>query len=160
MAKIYIVELTEEERGRLESMLRKGKSLAREQTRARILLQASEGVKDQDIAEALKCNVRTIERLRQRFVEYGFEAALHERPRPGAEPRLDDRQTAHLVALACSAAPEGYARWTLRLLADKMVEMGIAERVSYETVRQTLKKTNLSLGSARNGVSRPRGRRT
>jgi len=140
-AKKYIVDLTAEERNELLALIRSGKTSARKVTRARILLKADEGLTDEEIAEELATSVPTIERTRQRFVEENLNA-LHERPRPGQRPRLDGKGEAHLIAVACSTAPAGRQRWTLRLLADKAVELGLADALSYETVRQVLKKTN------------------
>ena len=138
--KKYIVELTVAERDELDGLIHRGKSLARSQTRARILLKAAKGQLDADISNELGCGLSTVERTRKRFVEEGLESALHERPRPGANPKLTAAQTAHLTALACSPAPGGRKSWTLRLLADRMVEMGVVESLSYETVRQAMKK--------------------
>ena len=150
--KIYRVKLTPDERAQLVELLSKGKAAARTLTHARILLKADEGeagprLSDEAIAEALDVNRSTVERVRIRCVEDGFEAALRPRPSRQLHPRkLDGAQEAHLVALACSPAPKGRARWSLRLLADKIVELEIADAISYETVRQTLKKTNSSHG--------------
>jgi hypothetical protein len=150
--KVYRVRLAPEERAQLQEVLSKGKAAARTQTHARILLKADEGVAgprltDDEIAEALDVNRSTVERVRIRCVEEGFEAALHPRPSRQLHPRkLDGIQEAHLVALACSPAPKGRARWSLRLLADKLVELEIVDDISYEAVRQTLKKTNSSRG--------------
>ena len=126
-----------------------GKRSARTLTRARILLKADQAAggpawEDAKIAEALGCGVRTIERVRQRFVEQGLEAALSHKPqeRPSRERRLDGAAEARLIALACSQPPEGRARWTLKLLADKLVELEVVESVSDETVRRVLKKTS------------------
>lgn len=152
MAKKYIVTLTDEERESLGKMVSSGKGAARRLTRARILLKAdaSPGCpawKDEQIVEALDVGIATIERLRRQFVEEGFEAALSGR----ASTRkfhytLDGDAEAHLVALACGAAPDGRSRWTLRLLAGKMVELEYVEAVSHETVRRVLKKTRSNLG--------------
>jgi transposase len=150
----YAVDLSEEERARLESMLRKGKSSARLQTRARILLKADEGMLNQDIMRALDVSETMIYRVRQRFVEEGVEAALHDKARPGKKPKLDDKQCAHLIAIACSDAPQGHDHWTLRLLADKVVELGFAASFSHEGVRDVLKKTSSSRGKGNNGASR------
>src|SRR5712691_981603 len=146
--KLYRVKLTPEERAQLLELLSKGKAAARTLTHARILLKVDEGVagprlSDEAIAEALDVNRSTVERVRIRCVAEGFEAALRPRPSRQLHPRrLDGRQEAHLVTLACSPAPNGYGRWTLRLLADKLVELDIVDGISHETVRQTLKKTN------------------
>src|SRR6266849_4100486 len=147
--KLYRVKLTSEERAQLGELLSKGKAAARTLTHARILLKGDEGeagprLSDEAIAEALDVNRSTVERVRIRCVEDGFEAALRPRPSRQVHPRkLDGVQEAHLVALACSPAPKGRARWSLRLLADKLVELEVVDDISYETVRQTLKKNEL-----------------
>jgi len=152
MKKLYRVKLLAEERAQLEGMLSKGKAAARTLMHARILLKADEGVagprlSDDQIAEAVEVNRSTVERARMRCVEEGVEAALRPRPSRQVHPRkLDGVQEAHLVALACSPAPKGRNRWSLRLLADKLVELEVVDDVSYETVRRTLKKTNSSRG--------------
>lgn len=150
----YVVDLTEEERGQLLQLLRKGKSPARKLARARILLQADEGRSDEQVAQALHVGSATVGRIRQRFVQEGLESALAERPRPGQRPKLTGKEATHLVATACSAPPEGYARWTLRLLADKAVELGLVDSITRETVRQVLKKQRSSPGRKSNGASR------
>lgn len=114
-------------------------------TRARILLKAADGWPDRRIAEALHIGRATVERTRQRFVEENL-AALDERPRPGNKPKLDARAEARLIAEACRAAPDGRERWTLQLLADRVVQLQLAESYSYEAVRRVLKKTNSSRG--------------
>jgi putative transposase len=152
-AKKYLVDLTADERETLLQLIRKGKPSARKVTRARILLKASEGFTDEQIAAALNTGEATVERTRKRFVEEGL-GALDERPRPGARAKLKGKQEAHVIALACSKAPEGRRRWTLRLLADKVVELGFAESFSREAVRRMLKKTNSSPGSTSSGASR------
>jgi transposase len=150
--KVYRVKLTPEERAELVELLSKGKAAARTLTHARILLKADEGeagprLSDEAIAEALDVNRSTVERVRIRCVEEGFEAALRPRPSRQLHPRkLDGAQEAHLIAVACSPAPKGRARWSLRLLADRVVELEIVDAISYETVRQTLKKTSSSHG--------------
>jgi transposase len=150
MAKKYRVTLTVEERDELERMISRGKSDARVLARSRALLLADESGKragrtDDDIATALNLSLRTVERLRQRFVEEGFSIALRPKPAKRVYRRLlDGRQEAKLIALACSKPPKGKRRWTLRLLAEQMVELRHAGTVSHETVRQTLKKTNSS----------------
>jgi transposase len=150
----YRVDLTEEERGRLLGLISKGRHGARTLARARILLKADEGeLTDEGIAAALNVGYATVGRVRQRFVEDGLERALQEAPRPGAKPKLDERQCAHVIAVACSEAPEGHDHWTLRLLADKVVELGFAESYSHEAVRQTLKKTTSSHGNEKCGAS-------
>ena len=145
--KVYRVKLTTEERAHLLELLSKGKAAARTLTHARMLLKADEGeagpcLADDEIALDLEVNRSTVERVRTRCVEEGFEAALRPRPSRQLHPRkLDGIQEAQLVTLACSPAPNGRGRWTLRLLADKLVELEIVDGISHETVRQTLKKT-------------------
>ena len=141
MNKRYIVDLTEDERAGLLALLHKGTAPARKLTRARILLRADEGDTDRGIAAALHVHAATVERTRRRFVEGGVERALSDRPRPGGRPKLDGKGEAHLVALACSVPPEGRARWTMQLLADRPVELALVAAISDETVRRTLKKT-------------------
>jgi transposase len=140
MRKRFIVDLTHEERASLASLLGKGVAPARKLTRARILLLADEGGSDQAIAAALHVHPATVERTRRRFVEGNLERALTEKPRPGGRAKLDGRQEAFLIALVCSQAPEGRSRWTMQLLADRLVELQIVEAISDETVRRTLKK--------------------
>ena len=154
----YTVNLSPAERETLTHLVRAGTRGARSLTRARILLKADEGLSDSQVADALNVGVATVHRIRQRCVEDGPEAALRDRPRPGAAPKFDTKQHAHVVALACSKPPEGHTRWTLRLLADRVVELGVAEQCSYETIRRALKKTPLassSRGRRRSGASRP-----
>jgi transposase len=146
MRKKYIVELMAEERKELLDLIKKGSASARKLTRAHILLRADEGASDGDIAEALHVNRSTVERTRKKLVEGNLEFALSERQRPGAKRKLDDKQEAFLIATTCSAAPQGQARWSMQLLADELVSLGIVETISDETVRRTLKKTFLSLG--------------
>ncbi len=151
-AKLYKVTLTDEERQELSALVRKGKGIARRLTRARILLMADEsqlGIawKDAEIAKALGVHVRTVERTREKCVEMGLDAALnHTRPKRSRGKVLDGAAEAHLVQLACTEAPDGHARWSLRMLADKLIELEVVESVSRETVRTTLKKMNLSPG--------------
>jgi len=151
-AKQYRVNLTEEEQTELSRLVSKGKGNARRMTRARILLLADEkrqegGWKDADIAQALGVHQRTVERVRQASVEEGIEAALnHTRPTTPRKKSLDGAGEARLVQLACSQAPDGHERWSLRLLAEQLIELEVVETISRETVRTTLKKTNLSHG--------------
>ena len=149
--KRYIVTLTAEERQGLHDLIAAGKAAARKLAHARILLKAdaAEGGPawpDPRIAEALEVGVATIERVRQRFVEHGLEAALARKAqdRPSRAPTLDGRAEARLIALACSAPPEGRKAWTMRLLADKLVELEVVPAISDETVRRALKKTSCS----------------
>lgn len=155
MNKTYIVELTGEERRQLMGLLKKGKTGARKLRRVRTLLLADEGATDEVIATTLHIGRSTVERTRKKFVEEGLAAALEDRPRPGQPPRLDGKQKAFLVALACSDPPEGRTRWTLRLLADRLVELGVVEEISHETVRRTLKKTTRNPGRRSTGASPP-----
>ena len=152
--KKYIVNLTPEERQELEQLISSGTERARKLTRARILLKADEGWTDRAISEALDVGTATVERLRKRFVEWGGIAAIERRkPRRQYKRKLDGDAEARLIALACSAPPEGRECWTLRLLAEKLVTLeGVdIESISYETVRTTLKKTNSSPGNTSNG---------
>lgn len=142
MAKKYIVDLTEAERTELRDLIKKGTAKARRLSRAHILLRADEDATDAAIAEALHVSIRTVERTRQKFVEGNLACALNERPRPGAKRKLSAKGEAHLVALACSTPPEGQAVWTMWLLADELVGLGVVESISDETVRRTLKKTS------------------
>jgi transposase len=151
-AKRYLVNLTQDERAHLLDITRRGKSSARKMKRSLILCKADEGLGDQQIAEGVIVGPSTVSRVRQRFVEGGLERALNDRPRPGKQRKLDGKQEAHLVAVACSAAPEGHTRWTLRLLADQVVKLEFTDSISRETVRQVLKKTNSSRGRRRNGA--------
>ena len=143
--KKYLITLTDEERAQLEQLLRSGMHATRKVTRARILLKAAEGWEDQAIAAALSVGRATVERLRQRFVEEGL-GALEERPRPGTPSKLDAKAEARLIAEACSSAPEGRKRWTLHLLADRVVALGLAESYSSESVRRVLKKVPSNRG--------------
>lgn len=140
--KKYLINLNEEERQTLEALTRKGKAKARQFKRAMILLKADEGLSDPQIMAALNVSRPCVERIRKRFVMDGLERALNEDPRPGQKRKLDGRAEATLIATACTDAPEGHAHWSLRLLAGKLVQLGVVESVSYETVRRTLKKTN------------------
>lgn len=149
--KKHVVELTDEQRSSLLDLLKKGEAKARMLIRARILLLSAEGKTDRWIADALKVNPQTVRNIRKRFAEEGLEAALQERPRPGARPKLDGKQEAFLIALACSEPPEGREHWTMQLLADRLVELGIVASISDETVRRVLKKTTSSPGRRSNG---------
>jgi transposase len=151
--KKYKVTLTAEERNSLQELIATSKTMTKKSIHARVLLKADAAPggpawSDADIAEALEINVRTIERLRERFVEQGLDAALgrKKQDRPSRERTLDGKAEARLIALACSTPPAGRVRWTLRLLADKLVELEIVDTVSTETIRRALKKTNSSRG--------------
>ncbi len=166
MSPRYRVTLTKEERKELEAMTRRGKTHARRFIHARALLLCDAGEDGPawnvaDVATALGVTSRAIEHLKKRFVEDGIEAALERKPRekPPREVVFDGAFEARLIALACSDAPEGHRRWTVRLLADKAVELKFAESVSHMTVQRALKKTNLSLTSASTGKYLPKGMR-
>lgn len=141
MPKKYVVKLSEAERTQLLELVKKGKVAARTVSRAHVLLQASDGASDERIAASLHLGTATVERIRRRFVEGNLDWALYDKRRPGAKPKLDDKQAAFLIALACSEPPAGRSRWTMQLLADKMVELQPLDSLSDETVRRTLKKT-------------------
>ena len=148
MKKKYPVVLTETERDELKRLIVAGTAPARKLTHARVLLKADQcpegpGWADERIAEAVEVSQPTISRIRKQYVEEGLKAALDRRaPRREYHRKLDGEQEARLIALACGAPPEGYARWSLRLLADKVVELEIADEVSYQTVGRILKKTS------------------
>lgn len=150
MAKKYRVTLSSQERAELEALISTGKAAAKKLAHARVLLQVDESEQgparaDQETAAALNLSVRTIERVRQRFVEQGVEAALVPAPSKRIyQHKFDGAAEARVMAVACSQPPEGKARWTLRLLADRVVELGIVDHASHETVRQVLKKTRSS----------------
>ena len=152
MNKKYIVTLTAEERAMLEEMTRTGKAAARKIAHARILLKAAAAAggphwPDEQIAEALDVSASTVRRIRLLFVEEGLDVALTPRPAQRVPTsKLDGANEAHLIALACSHAPEGHARWSLRLLAERFVALGHVEALSHETVRRTLKKARCAPG--------------
>ena len=151
MAKLYKVDLTDAERERLRALVSKGAAAARMIRRARTLLLAADARIAAEIAAALRIGVATVERTRRRFVEAGLEAALVERPRPGAAPKLSPKQQAFVIALACTRPPEGRLRWTLQLLADRLVELEVIPDISDEAIRRLLKKTGSSRGSSGSG---------
>lgn len=145
--RLYHVTLTDEERTMLLAFLRKGEAKSRKYTRARILLLADEtDASDAQIADMLHTSRATVGRTRKRFVEGNLEGALNEKRRPGARVKLTPEQQRQVSVLACTDAPEGRVTWTLRLLAERVVELGMADRISHETVRKALKKTQPSLG--------------
>lgn len=148
----YVVKLTPEGRARLERLVRGGSHKAREVTRARILLKADAGCGASQIGHALETSLGTVCRTKRRFLEGGIDHALAEAPRSGRPPKLDQRGEAHLIAVACSQAPEGHDHWTLRLLAQRTVELGLVASFSHESIRQRLKKTPLSRGKRRSGA--------
>jgi len=144
MTKKYMVMLETEEREKLLALISSGIAKARTITHARILLKAEEGWQDQEICKALNVSIPTVERVRKRFVLEGFERSLRpRRPKRVYSRKLDGEQEARMVALACSSPPEGYARWSLRLLADWVVQMKIIESISHETVRHVLDDNEL-----------------
>ena len=146
----YHVHLSKEDRQGLETLIHSGESSARTQTRARILLLTDESQKKKkgtkEIASALLCSMPTVTNIRKKFSEGGVENALYDKPRPGAVPKITGEIEAQLTMLACSAPPEGRVRWTLQLLADKLVELKLVDSISDVAVMHRLKKMNLSLG--------------
>ena len=144
------INLTKEERTELSQLIKSGKHPARVLGRARILLllDRSQGQKRKlhEIAEGMFTSIGTVSNVKRRYLGGGLEHGLRDRPRPGAKPKIDGEVEAHLIALACSEPPEGQVRWTLRLLADKLVELELVESISHVAVRDALKKTNSSLG--------------
>ena len=154
MPKKYVVDLTGEERDELKEIVSTGEHSARKIRWAHVLLKADAGWTDERICEAFLVSLPTVQRIRQRFVEEGMDVALGARsirPRPYAR-KLDGEQEAHLIALACSEAPEGHTRWTLRMLAGKMVALEYVDSLSHETVRQVLKKTKSNRGLSESGA--------
>jgi transposase len=145
MRKQKSVKLTDNARKVLQELISKGKEKARTLTRCRILLLADKGETDNGIIRALGVVRNTVRQVRQRYNKEGLNAAIYERPRPGAPNKFSGKQLAQITALACSKAPEGHSRWSLRLLADKVVELDLVDDISYKTIERTLKKTNLSL---------------
>jgi putative transposase len=148
----YLVDLTSEEQGYLLDVVRKGKTTARRVARAHVLLRAAEGAADEEIAETLHLGLSTVHRTRQRFVDEGLTAALSERARSGSPPVLTGKQAAFLVALACSTPPAGRRRWTMKLLADRFVELRQIDTISLKTIGRVLKKTTSNPGNVRNGA--------
>ena len=149
--KEYVVELTSKERQQLEGLVQKGRVAGYKIRHAQMLLKADEGEQgpgwpDTQVAQAFGAHVTTVERLRKRLVEEGLEAALERHQRQNYTHKLDGDAEAHLIAIACSQPPEGRARWTLRLLADRLVALSVVDHLSHMTVSRTLKKTNSSLG--------------
>lgn len=155
----YRILLTDSEREELKGLLAKGRHASRKLTRARILLLSDEGRTAEEIAEVLSVGTSTVERIRRRCAEAGVEGALVDRPRPGARLKLDERAQARLIAEVCRKPPgEGTARWTLNLLAGRVVELGLADSISKETVRSYLKKRTQALAEARMVYSRGKRR--
>ena len=151
MATKYHIQMSKENRQELESLIHSGESSARTQTRARILLLSDGSQKKKkstkEIASALLCSMPTVTNIRKKFSEGGIEKALYDKSRPGAVPKITGEIEAQLTMLACSTPPEGRARWTLQLLADKLVELKLLDSISDVAVMKRLKKMNLSLGS-------------
>ena len=148
----YVVRLTAEEREQLEHLVRAGRGSARVATRASILLKTGEGWSAPNVSQALDVALGTVFNVKRRFAEGGLEGVLKDKPQAHRYRKMDDRAEAHLIALACSPAPEGHEHWNLRLLADRMVELGVVESLSYETVRLHLKKTPSSRGRRNSGA--------
>jgi putative transposase len=146
MKRVHVVNLKEDEMEKLIQFLRKGKSSARSQTRARILLLADEGLDDDEIVETLKVSKSTVCRIRKRYCEGGLDFALSEKPRSGAPKKIDGTIEAKITMLACSEPPDGRSKWTLNLLADKLVEMEAIDSISNMTVQRVLKKMKSSPG--------------
>ena len=148
MRRKYEVSLDDGQRAELERLVRSGVWPARKVLHARVLLRADEGDTDQEVAEAAEVSLRTVERVRRRFAEGGLAAALDRKPQPPRPDKkvLDGAGEAHLIALACSEPPDGRPEWTLRLLADRVVELKYADAASYETVRRVLKKVGPNRG--------------
>ena len=148
----YKVTLTDNEREQMKAILSKGKHSSLQFRNACILLNSDESeagkrVSNEQIAQILHINTKTVERLKQRFVEKGFEACMDRKSYPEVkEVKTDGDFEAHLIAISCSKAPKGYARWSLRMLADKMVELKYVDTISHETIRRVLKKTKLNRG--------------
>ena len=152
----YAVQLTPDERERLSQLIRSGKSSARIIARARILLKVAEGWNAPQVAAALDTSQRTVFRTKRRYADEGLEGVRHDHPQANRYRKLDDRGEAHLIALACSPAPDGHDYWTLHLLADRVVELGLVESLSHETVRLRLKKRPPAVAEA--AVVHPQGR--
>ncbi len=146
MPKKYVVQLTDSERTHLNALVRKGTAPARLITRARILLLSDRGDTDEAVKTSLQIGFTMVERIRTAYVREGLDRALFDLPRPGKARKLDGKQEAYLVALACSTPPDSREVWTMQLLADRLVELGLVDTISDETVRRTLKKTTSNPG--------------
>jgi transposase len=155
LLKKYVIKLTPEERAALTTLTSRGKASVRRLKRGLVLLAADAGDRDETIAATVRVGVRSVERIRQRFVEEGMDAALSELPRPGKARLLNGRQEVYLIALTGSTPPAGRAQWTMQLLADRLVELKVVASISDETVRRTLKRGTSNPGNARSGASRP-----
>lgn len=154
MRKIAVIQLTDEQRADLSRRLEQEALTGRQRRRHQILLLADQGLTDEQVAQATGAGLSTVERLRKRCVAEGVEAALAEKPRRGAPAKLDGKQEALLIALACSDAPQGHAHWSARLLANRAVELEVVESISESSVRRLLKKTRSSRGRSGRGASR------
>lgn len=155
MVKKYVVELTAEERVVLEALTSSNKAARNKVVKAFVLLKADAGWQDEAIVEAYGISLRTVERVRERFVEEGLEAALNRKPTSRVYQRkIGGEEEAHLIALCCSQAPEGHARWTMQLLADRMVELEYVDSISDETIRQVLNRNELKPWQKKSGASR------
>ena len=157
MPKKYCIKLSKKQRQQLQTLTSQGTNKVRCYKRAQILLLADErhpkgGKTDEQIAEYLDLSLATVQRVRQRFVQEGLGSVLEEKPRPGRPPKFKGTERATITALACSEPPEGYARWSLRLLADRLVELELVDQISHDTVDRVLKKTTLNLTRNDNGV--------
>lgn len=148
----YPIDLTDGERSELEHFLHRGKANARTLTRARILLKSADGWSVAAITEALDVSPATVSKVRQRYRLGGMERVLHDNVQARRRSALSGLQAAHLIAIACTPAPDGHAHWTVRLLADKAVELGYVEHIALDTVHQLLKKTRSSRGDTSTGV--------
>jgi transposase len=149
---IFIVKLTAEDRDYLTQFIRRGKASARSLARARILLMADEGYSNKEIVEVIKVSRPTVNHIRKRYCQEGLDSAINEKPRSGAPPKIDGTIEAQVTLLACSKPPEGKSTWTLKLLADKIVELEVIESISTMTVQRILKKARPSLGRRLDGV--------
>ena len=152
----HTLHLTEDDRSHLESLIRSGSASARTQTRARILLltDRSQGqqLTDEEVAKALLISIPTVGRIRRRFIEEGMQSALSDKPRPGRAPKITGDVEAHLIATACSDPPEGCVRWTLKLLADQLIELELVDSISTVAIHKRLKKINSSHGLSNHGA--------
>jgi putative transposase len=148
-----LIKLSNDARSSLTNLLRRGTTSARVQTRARVLDLLHRGRHPTEIATTLSLSLPTIFNIKRRYLSKGFDAALYDRPRSGKPPKIDGAARAKITALACSKAPRGHARWTLRLLADKAVELGFCESISHETIKEVLKKTGSNHTARGRGAS-------
>jgi putative transposase len=150
--KAQLIKLSNEDLSSLKTLLRRGTTPARTQTRARVLDLLHRRHHPDQVAEALQVSSTTVFNIKRRYLEEGLDAALFDKPRSGKPPTIDGKMRAQITALACSRAPQGHASWTLRLLADKAVELGFVESISHTAVKKILKKTNSSRTSTSSGA--------